>query len=286
MNTIREIRDACMGFFKSYAAAPYQWVTAVELVLFFIVIYFVLRTLYDNNAKRFIPMYIFLIVCMGVVTVFSKEVGPIWFFLFVALLSTFFLFLFGLEIKRGIYNANAGKSIPHRVAASQDKQVQHAEECINAITKAVFNLSKSNTGALIVLSNGSMPKDIIESGVRLNANISSQLIEGIFVPKAPLHDGAMLINGDKILAAGCFLPLTQKTFPNDYGTRHRAGIGIAEVADVSTIIVSEETGIISYAQKKKDQQDVQISRYIDSMGLKRILKEYYSKEFSTEGKKS
>lgn len=285
MRSIAEIRELMKDFFLSFRSAPYQWITAVELVLFFLVIYFVLRTLYENNAKRFIPMYIFLIVCMGVVTVFSEKVNALWFFFFAGVLSLFFLFLFGIEIKRGIYNPNAGKNIQHRVAPN-DKQVQHAEECINAITKAVFNLSKSNTGALIVLSNGSMPKEIVESGVPLNASISSQLIEGIFVPKAPLHDGAMLINGDKILAAGCFLPLTQKTFPNDYGTRHRAGIGIAEVADVSTIIVSEETGIISYAQKKKDQQDVQITRYIDSMGLKRILKDYYGKQFSTEGKRS
>lgn len=283
MRSGQEVWTGIKDFFLSYATAPYQWVTVLELILFFFVIYFVLRTLYENNAKRFIPVYIFLILCMAVITVFSVKVDVLWFFLFVCLLSLFFLFLFGTEIKRSIYNANAGKGAQRHVANSPDKHVQRAEECINAITKAVFNLSKSNTGALIVLSNGSMPKDIIESGVQLNADISSQLIEGIFVPKAPLHDGAMLINGDKIMAAGCFLPLTQKTFPSDYGTRHRAGIGIAEVADVSTIIVSEETGIISYAQKRN--QDVQISRYIDSVGLKRILKDYYSREFSAEGKK-
>ncbi len=284
MRSGQEVWTGIKDFFTSYAKAPYQWVTVLELILFFFVIYFVLRTLYENNAKRFIPVYILLILCMGTITVFSVAVDALWFFLFVSVLSLFFLFIFGTEIKRSIYNANAGKAGQRHVASSPDKHIQRAEECINAITKAVFNLSKSNTGALIVLSNGSMPRDIIESGVLLNADISSQLIEGIFVPKAPLHDGAMLINGDKIMAAGCFLPLTQKTFPSDYGTRHRAGIGIAEVADVSTIIVSEETGIISYAQKRN--QDVQISRYIDSVGLKRILKDYYSREFSSEGKKA
>ncbi len=278
MRPTAEIWDSMKSFFTQF-----QWVTILELVLFFVVIYFVMRTLYENNAKRFIPVYLFLILCMGTVTVFAEGIGAVWFFLFFSLLSLFFLFLFTTEIKRGIYNA--GKTVQHRVASSPDKQTHHTEECINAITKAVFNLSKSNTGALIVLSNSTMPRDIIESGVLLNAAISSQLIEGIFVPKAPLHDGAMLISGDKIMAAGCFLPLTQKVFPNDYGTRHRAGIGVTEVADVSTIIVSEETGIISYAQKKKDQ-DVQITRYIDSMGLKRILKDYYSKELNMEGKKS
>ncbi len=281
MRPITDIRDGCLNFFRSFATAPFQWVTLVELILFFIVIYYVLNTLWTNNAKRFVPMYLFPILCMAVITVFSENVDALWFFLTVGLLSAFFLFLFNVELKRDAYNTESSR---HR-AAPPDKQTQCAEDCINAITKAVFNLSKSNTGALIVLSNGRMPKDVIESGVTLNAAISSQLIEGIFVPKAPLHDGAMLIQGDKIMAAGCFLPLTQNNYHNDFGTRHRAGIGITEAADVSTIIVSEETGIISYVQKKKDQSIPEVTRYIDSMRLKRILKEYYSKELGTEVKK-
>ena len=151
---------------------------------------------------------------------------------------------------------------------------------MNNIVKAVQNLSKNDIGALIVLSNGNLPKEIIESGVSLNARISSQLIEGIFIPKAPLHDGAMIIYGDRIQAAGCFLPLTQRDYPKDYGTRHRAGIGITEVADVSTIIVSEETGIVSVVKRGE------IARYVDSEGLKRFLKDYYWKEFNAEVKKS
>ena len=142
------------------------------------------------------------------------------------------------------------------------------------------NLSKNNIGALIVFSNGNLPKDIVDSGIALGANISSQLIEGIFIPKAPLHDGAMIIVGDKIQAAGCFLPLTQKDFPKDYGTRHRAGIGITEVADVSTVIVSEETGIVSVVKRGE------ITRYMDSESLKRFLKEYYWKDGNAEGKRS
>ncbi len=124
-----------------------------------------------------------------------------------------------------------------------------------------------------------MPKEIIESGVQLNSNISSQLIEGIFIPKAPLHDGAMIVFGDKIQAAGCFLPLTQKDYPKDFGTRHRAGIGVTEVADVMTVIVSEETGIVSVVKRGI------ITRYVDSDGLKKFLREYYWKEFNAEGKR-
>ena len=160
--------------------------------------------------------------------------------------------------------------------ANNTVRAVRAEENITAIVKAVQSLSKANIGALIVLSNGNLPREIVESGVTLNSSISNQLIEGIFIPKAPLHDGAMIINGDKIQAAGCFLPLTQKEFPKDYGTRHRAGIGVTEVADVSTIIVSEETGIVSVV-KRGD-----ITRYVDSENLKRFLREYYWKDFNGE----
>ncbi len=276
MRSIQEIWSSIKS-----VALDFQWITVIELILFFFVIYFVIRTLYENNAKRFIFVYIFLMLCMGAVTLFSLKTSVLWFFLFVLILSLFFLILFTVEIKRGIWNA--GKSAQHRTSASPVKQTvasQRADEYVNGIGKAVQNLSKSNTGALIVLSNGNLPKDIIESGVLLNASISSQLIEGIFIPKAPLHDGAMIIYGDKIQAAGCFLPLTQKDFPKDYGTRHRAGIGVTEVADVAAIIVSEETGIVSYVKRGE------ITRYVDSVGLKRFLKEYYWKEFNAEGKRS
>lgn len=114
----------------------------------------------------------------------------------------------------------------------------------------------------------------------MDAYISSQLIEGIFFPKAPLHDGAMVINNYKIQAAGCFLPLTQNAnIPKELGTRHRAGIGITETSDVIALIVSEETGIITIAQRGK------ISRYADYDQLRKTLGNYYWKDLGTEGRR-
>ena len=108
----------------------------------------------------------------------------------------------------------------------------------------------------------------------VDSDISSALIESIFFPKTPLHDGAMIINGTKILASGCFLPLSQETnIPKELGTRHRAGIGITETINVTALIVSEETGIISIAQSGK------IKRYADSEMLRQTLKEYYWQDF-------
>ena len=259
-----------------------HWIIVFEAIFLFVVIYFVLRTLYNNNAKRLIPVYTALVLLAGIICLFMKHLSVEVFYIFLMLISLFFLLLFSIDIKRSIWNSNkrTGKTVSDVAAKKNGPNTVKADACIAAIVRAVQNLSKNNIGALIVFSNGNLPKDIVDSGIALGANISSQLIEGIFIPKAPLHDGAMIIYGDKIQAAGCFLPLTQKDFPKDYGTRHRSGIGITEVADVSTVIVSEETGIVSVVKRGE------ITRYMDSESLKRFLKEYYWKDGNAEGKKS
>lgn len=123
---------------------------------------------------------------------------------------------------------------------------------INEIVVAVDNLSKSKTGALIVIEQNTGLAEIINTGTRLDAIVSSALLENIFVVNTPLHDGATIIRNDKIEAAGCFLPLTNNNDLNKkLGTRHRAGLGITEVSDALVIIVSEETGTISLAVNGK-----------------------------------
>ncbi len=260
----------------------FEPIMIVETLLFSVLIYFVLKALWENNARPFIFVYLAMVVTAGAVALYSSHFGVTEFFLFLLTLSLFFLLLFTVELKRGVWNLmrREPKTASSAAAAHTNAVAARADEYINGIIKAVQNLSKNDVGALIVLSNGNLPREITESGVTLNAKISSQLIEGIFIPKAPLHDGAMVIYGDTIQAAGCFLPLTQRDFPKEYGTRHRAGIGVTEVADVSAIIVSEETGIVSYVKRGE------ITRYVDSEGLKRFLKDYYWKEFNAEGKKA
>ncbi len=277
MRSPQEVADGIVGVFTGFAQ---NWIIVIESVFLFLLIYFVLKTLWENNAKKLVPLYIFLLLSVGAVALFSEHLTVAVYYVFILLMSLFFLLLFSVEIKRSIWNVGAKRvsSTAGLQAAKNSAVSARADEYIAGIVKAVQNLSKNNTGALIVLSGGNLPKEIIDSGVILNANISNQLIEGIFINKAPLHDGAMIIYGDKIQAAGCFLPLTQKDFPKDYGTRHRAGIGVTEVADVSAIIVSEETGIVSYVRRGD------ITRYVDSESLKRYLKDYYWKEFNSNGR--
>ena len=125
------------------------------------------------------------------------------------------------------------------------------------IVRAVQNMAKNDIGGIIIIAPTVVPDHILKSGTILNAELSTPLLESIFNKKSPLHDGAVIVRGNRILAAGCFLPLSQEiTLSKDLGTRHRAAIGITEESDVMAIVVSEETGVISLAQ------NAQLKRYM------------------------
>ncbi len=268
--TWKEIADAFVGVFTGFSP-----VYILETILIFLLIYYVFKVLKNNDATRLIVVYVVVIVLMGVLCLFVKGSGLVLFLLSVLLLSMFMLLLFSLEIKRSIRERKNG-FLPGAAAMSWTRP--ETEACIESIIKALQNMSKNDIGALVVLSNGNLPKQILESGTMLDADISQPLIEGIFFPKAPLHDGAMIIEEHKILAAGCFLPLTQNNekYPKDLGTRHRAGIGITEVTNVTSLIVSEETGIISIVKQGK------VTRYADYNMLRAVLQEYYWKDFTAQ----
>lgn len=118
------------------------------------------------------------------------------------------------------------------------------------IVKACQTMSKNDIGALIVIAPNNVPNHILDTGIILNAQISSGLLQSIFNTKAPLHDGAVVIKDTLILGAGCFLPISQREdISKDLGTRHRAAVGITEESDVLAIVVSEETGVISIVKK-------------------------------------
>ncbi len=139
------------------------------------------------------------------------------------------------------------------------------------ILTACQDMAKQDVGAIILITGANeFPKSILETGTSLNATLSAGLLESIFNTKAPLHDGAVVVKGNKILSAGCFLPLTQKLVNKEMGTRHRAAIGITEECDCLAIVVSEETGIISIV-KNGD-----IKRYITMEKLKEEVERAYN----------
>lgn len=144
---------------------------------------------------------------------------------------------------------------------------------INELHRATLGLAKRRVGALIVIEQRTGLGDIISTGTKIDGIISDQLIENIFEPNTPLHDGAMIIRGGNIAAAGCFLPLfDDPNLAKELGTRHRAALGVSSISDSVTIVVSEETGVISIAREGK------LIRYIDSRSLKDTLESLYSTE--------
>ncbi len=255
----------------------------VEMVMFFFIIFFVSKVLRDNDATKLMLVYWALIIAGGAMHVFdSKIMTQQLYTFFVILLSATMLIIFNMEVKKYFWDVHKAKTGSMEGSSGNVETFTQAdtERCITNIVKALQNMSKNNVGALIVLSRGSLPKQVLQSGVVVDAEISTQMIEGVFFPKAPLHDGAMVIHGHKIQAAGCFLPLTQKTsYPKEYGTRHRAAIGITEIANVISLVVSEETGIISIVKQGN------VTRYADYDMLVDALKDYYWQDMALNPKK-
>ena len=241
-----QIQETFATFFTSF-----QFVYALEIVLLFALIYYVSKVLRDNEATKLMLVYWAIIVTLGVWNVLAEEIfTKTLFLLFLLGISIFMLLLFNMEIKKSLWESNVTQTMRKDKNANSDAENRsqaETERCITNIIKALQNMSKNNVGALVVLSKGILPKQVLQSGVEIDAEISTQLIEGVFFPKAPLHDGALVIQGHKIQAAGCFLPLTHKTsYPKEFGTRHRAAIGITELANAISLVVSEETGKISF----------------------------------------
>jgi diadenylate cyclase len=155
-----------------------------------------------------------------------------------------FIIIFQPEIRRAL--EHLGRTAFTDKHLLEDEKTM--ERVVNEIVNAVDNLSKEKTGALIILEQLTGLGDIINTGTIIDAVASSALLENIFVVNTPLHDGATIIRNDRIISAGCFLPLTSNQALNKkLGTRHRAAIGISENSDALIIVVSEETGTISLA---------------------------------------
>lgn len=178
--------------------------------------------------------------------------------------------IFQPELRRGL--EYLGRSRITNVFGEVDKE--EAKRIVGQFVEAVTSMSASRTGALIVIEREIALNDIVETGTVIDAQITAQMIGTIFYEGTPLHDGAVIVRGDKLYAAGCVLPLTQnKELNKELGTRHRAGIGITENSDALVIIVSEETGVISVAQNGR------LTRFLDGKSIeKKLLNLYFEGE--------
>ena len=138
-----------------------------------------------------------------------------------------------------------GKRLP---STEHFESRRDAEEFINNIVYAIFEMAKSHTGALLIIQRMTALGDILERGVKIEGLVSADLLRNLFYKNSPLHDGAVVVCGNKVLAAGCYLPLSQRRLSSDLGTRHRAAVGMTEETDALAIVVSEENGKISFVE--------------------------------------
>lgn len=253
-----------------YALNNFNGVSLLYMILFTVVFMWLICVAKRNNAGIInLFTFVFLLLSAALFILLSDTVPSYFYFAIIVAIVLIYVVLFATEMKRSIYSFGNNKDLD--VKHNDNYKIKVTDEkCIESLTKSIQNMSKNRVGALIILANNNFPSTILDSGVRLNSDISSALIESVFFPNTPLHDGAMIICGTQIIAAGCFLPLTQETnIPKDLGTRHRAGIGITETVNVTSVIVSEETGVISIVNGGK------IVRYVNSEVLGKTLSDYY-----------
>lgn len=152
------------------------------------------------------------------------------------------LIIFQPELRRALEQLGRGKLFSRTYSMERDA----VSEQVDGVIKAVQYMASRKIGALVVFERNTGVSELIESGIQMESRITSELLINIFTPNAPLHDGAVIIRGNQIMAAGCYLPLSENPFiSKELGTRHRAAIGVSEVSDAISVVVSEETGQVS-----------------------------------------
>lgn len=173
------------------------------------------------------------------------------------------LIVFQPELRRALEYIGRSKFLSKSMEATDEG----FNSMVSNLVNAVISLSREKIGALIVIERETGLNEIIQTGVKIDGVVSSGLLINVFIPNTPLHDGAVIIRRDRLMAAGCFLPLSENQSINkELGTRHRAAIGIAEQSDAIVIIVSEETGTISVAMNGK------LTRHLDGNSLTTVIR--------------
>ncbi len=241
---------------------------AVDILLVWYVIYKLIMVIRGTKAVQLLKGIVVIVLVrmassyLGLSTLqWLMDQAITWGFLAI-------IIIFQPELRRALEQLGRGRFFSR--SGTPVEEAQH--KTIEAITKSISYMAKRRIGALIAVERDTGMGDYIETGIPLNAQVSSELLINIFIPNTPLHDGAVIMKNNEIAAAACYLPLSESPFiSKELGTRHRAAVGISEVTDSLTIIVSEETGAISVA-KNGD-----LHRELTEEALKEMLEAEFKK---------
>ena len=265
---MNEILDQIQTFFWNIIYRP-TWVDYLDIGIMAVLIYQLFLITRRTRSMQVFKGLLMLVLASYI----SEMLGLVSInYLLHSVLSNgilVLLILFQPEVKRTLEHLGRSANM------SRNKEQDESATPIEEITKCLQRLSRRRVGALVVIEQKTGLQEFIDTGTRLDAVISAGLLENIFEPNTPLHDGAVIVRGERIEAAACILTLTENNaISHDLGTRHRAALGVSESTDALVLIVSEETGIISMAQGGR------LTRHLDDNAIRKVLHRIYNQEHS------
>lgn len=242
------------NFFDDYLANVYipqiNFSDIIEIIILAFVLYNVLVWIKDSRAWALLKGIIIVVVCMLIAVILNLKT-ILWIgskTISVGIIAL--VIIFQPELRKALEQLGRKKifdGLPF-FDNNRDKEERFSAKTVNELVRATYELARNKTGALIVIEQDMRLTEYENTGIEVDAVVTSQLLINIFEHNTPLHDGAVIVRNDRITSATCYLPLSDNMkLSKDLGTRHRAGVGISEVTDSFTIIVSEETGAVSVA---------------------------------------
>lgn len=249
----------------------FRWIDIVDITIVAVLIYYVLLWLQGTRAIPLIRGLLLILIIYISGRVFGLYTLNWLFDRFAAAIVVMLVILFQPELRRTLERLGRGRLLEAFGLVS----IPRGSLYVRHIARAVEQLAEEKIGALIVIEKLAGLNEYLDSGIRIDAILSSELLLSIFDPRSPLHDGAVVVQADRILAASCLLPISEsRMLDKRLGTRHRAAVGISEISDAVTVVVSEKTGIISFAENGY------LTRYLTKEMLEEKLLSLYKAEKS------
>ncbi|WP_297963728.1 diadenylate cyclase CdaA [uncultured Anaerovibrio sp.] len=241
----------------------------IDILIVAIILYKVYEMLQDTRAITLVKGLIVLMIVTLCASLLELHVISWLLQKSVQLLFVALPIVFQPELRRALERLGQGRFL----GLDQYLDAEEANSITNEIDKAVFNMADKKIGALLVIEKNVGINEIIDTGIKIDGLITTEFLMNVFIPNTPLHDGAAVIRGKRLVAAGCYLPLTEnRSLSSELGTRHRAGIGLSEQCDAVIIIVSEETGVVSVAENGR------IERYMTHDSLRQRIRPLFVNE--------
>lgn len=226
-----------------------ELIDIVQILLIAYFVYHVIRWVQNTKAYTLLKGILMIVAFFAIASIFQMQTFLYLLGALGGVALTALVIIFQPELRRAV--EQLGEKTPLStitLPGSSEKEERFSDKTVNELVRASFEMGEAKTGALIVIERMITLEEYEKTGIAVDGIVTSQLLINIFEHNTPLHDGAVIIRGDRIVSATCYLPLSDNmALSKDLGTRHRAGVGVSEATDSFTIIVSEETGNVSYA---------------------------------------